>query len=133
MKHYVVGFLFDGPFVLLLRKTHPKWQAGKLNGIGGNIEDNECAEEAMQREFSEEAGVNINRWKHYATLSGKEYRCHFFFAMIRKNEEPKSRTDEEIEWTDFHDLPDDIIPNLHWLIPLALDSQVDRPVEIFTT
>jgi hypothetical protein len=47
--------------------------------------------------------------------------------------EPCSKTDEKIEWVDYHDLPEDVIPNLRWLIPLALDSEVAGPVEIFTS
>lgn len=37
MQHYVVGFQFArrGNLVTLIRKNHPEWQAGKLNGVGG--------------------------------------------------------------------------------------------------
>jgi len=137
MEHYVVGFLFDydSPMVLLLRKTHPSWQAGKLNGIGGHIEEGESPIEAMEREFFEEAGLKINRWKHFATLECPEkYRCIFYSAKLRRDEpEPCSKTEEKIEWVDSLDLPSDVIDNLKWLIPLSKDYQVDRPVEIFTS
>src|SRR5574339_145798 len=80
---YVVGFMFDEneEHVLLIRKTHPDWQAGKLNGIGGRIEDGESAREAMQREFKEEVGVDHEDWKHYCVLSdAREWSILFFFA-----------------------------------------------------
>ena len=37
---YVVGFMFNPTedAVLLIRKTHPAWQKGKLNGVGGRID-----------------------------------------------------------------------------------------------
>lgn len=56
---YVLGFTFSPTFshVLLLWKNRPAWQAGKLNGIGGKIEEGETAEEAMAREFTEETGI----------------------------------------------------------------------------
>lgn len=60
---------------LLIRKTHPEWQKGKLNGIGGKIEKKEKLTsngivdhwlletpfEAMIREFHEETGITTTR------------------------------------------------------------------------
>jgi 8-oxo-dGTP pyrophosphatase MutT (NUDIX family) len=70
---YVAGFMFDvaNKQVALIRKTKPAWQAGKLNGIGGKIEDGESPEAAMVREFLEETGCNTDRddWSHFASLS----------------------------------------------------------------
>jgi 8-oxo-dGTP pyrophosphatase MutT (NUDIX family) len=56
---YVLGFAFtvDGS-VALIRKAKPEWQAGKLNGIGGKIEEFDPSPvHAMTREFMEETGV----------------------------------------------------------------------------
>ena len=43
MTHYTVGFAFslDRQFVALIRKMRPRWQQGKLNGIGGHMNDDE--------------------------------------------------------------------------------------------
>lgn len=40
MSRYVVGLLFnlDMSLVVLIEKTRPEWQRGKLNGIGGKID-----------------------------------------------------------------------------------------------
>jgi 8-oxo-dGTP pyrophosphatase MutT (NUDIX family) len=63
---------------LLIRKTHPEWMKGKLNGIGGKIEKKEellidpddpgkntwlmeTPPEAMIREFYEETGITTTR------------------------------------------------------------------------
>src|SRR5262245_46641476 len=73
VKRYAVGFVFvefDGPWVLLLRKTRPAWQAGKLNGPGGHIEDGESDIDAMRREFLEEVGYKITDWTSFAVLAG---------------------------------------------------------------
>ena len=55
MKRYVLGFAFDPRMdrVMLIKKTRPAWQAGRLNGIGGHIEQDELSCEAMRREFSQ--------------------------------------------------------------------------------
>jgi len=141
MKHYVVGFLFDHrlvadrPYVCLIKKTHPAWQKGKLNGVGGHIEEGESANDAMRREFREEAGLDISKWKHFATLElSGEFICNFFCSDMPNDAdapEPISVTDEKITWEEVYDLPENVISNLRWLIPLALDSSVDRPVKIF--
>ena len=43
IKEYVAGFLFsrDGSLLALILKNKPDWQKGKLNAIGGKIEDGE--------------------------------------------------------------------------------------------
>jgi 8-oxo-dGTP pyrophosphatase MutT (NUDIX family) len=56
MRRYVLGFVFDRGFrhVLLICKTSPEWQAGRLNGLGGKIEPGETPLLAMERELREE-------------------------------------------------------------------------------
>ena len=75
--NYVVGFLFkeDKSSVVLIRKDRPAWQAGKLNGVGGKIEPNESAIDAMVREFREETSVDTNPsiWKHFCWIHGDNY------------------------------------------------------------
>ena len=135
-QEYVAGFMFDYPLqrVALIKKTHPKWQAGKLNGIGGHIEDGETPVEAMVREFEEETGfqTEADLWFNYAKISEQgEFTVHFFVttAFSSQLNELKSTTDEEVfiipvtEITGFK-----TIDNLPWLIPLAIDLITDgRP------
>ena len=59
MKKYVVGFLFQGDKVALIQKNRPAWQKGKLNGIGGHIEENETPLSTVDREFFEELGYQL--------------------------------------------------------------------------
>ncbi len=67
----VVGFLFseDFSYVVLIEKSKPEWQAGRLNGVGGKIEEGEEPLDAMRREFKEEAGLDIQHWIEFAHLS----------------------------------------------------------------
>jgi 8-oxo-dGTP diphosphatase len=133
---YVCGFLFSkvpsGTRVLLIQKARPRWQCGKLNGIGGKIESGETALEAMHREFSEEARLEDLSWQAVAVLRGAEFEVHFFSAWC----EPyvfyaaRAGTDEPLVTAN----PDDlcrlpVIPNLRFLVPLALDDTgIVKPV-----
>lgn len=120
---YCAGFLFsDDGRVWLVRKNRPAWQAGKLNGIGGHVEPGETPAEAMRREFREEAGLDLDGWDHYATVTFPAgevwfYRLTVDAATFSKAE---AKTDELIVPVAVDRVPVIAIPNLHWLIPLAL-------------
>jgi len=133
MERYVVGFLFDGDRVLLIRKERPAWQAGRLNGVGGHIEEGESPHEAMTREFREEAGLETDEWVGYARLHRPgDYEVFFFVARRKEGEEVSQKTEEGLEWHVASSLPDDVIPNLKWLVPMALDEDVADVVEVQT-
>lgn len=57
--------------VVLIRKTKPEWQAGKLNFVGGKVEDDETPLDCMVREFREETSVDIpaDDWKYVGQMS----------------------------------------------------------------
>lgn len=130
---YVVGFLFAGDrWVLLLRKNRPAWQAGKLNGPGGKVEVGETFAEAMFREFVEEVEYAVTTWEHFATLKGVErdgrpYEVAFFRAELtvaRGNViHSYLEYDEQPEWFPINALPDDVLPKLRFLIPMAFHAQ----------
>lgn len=134
-KEYVVGFMFDdsGERVVLIRKNRPEWQAGKANGVGGKVEENELHTAAMVREFFEETGVqtNLSDWDLFATMAGRDFH-EFEISFFRSfNTEfyaaAETKTDEKIEkW-----YPDtecfengNPVPNLKWLIPMALTKNL---------
>lgn len=59
--HYCLGYAFDPSLqqVALLQKNRPAFLFGKWTGIGGHVEAGEGAQEAVAREFEEEAGVRL--------------------------------------------------------------------------
>lgn len=126
LKQYVLGFLFtkNKEIVWLIRKNRPDWQKGKLNGIGGKVEKNEQALDAMIREFKEEteAGIDITNWRKFCVLGDDrsyEVWCYYAFS----DSFLYSKTDEQVCACLVNDLPDLVIPNLNWLIPMALSFE----------
>lgn len=156
-QRWVVGFLFsgDGSAVVLIRKNRPEWQAGKLNGVGGKMEDGDRSiEEAMVRAFAEETGWSTlpGQWHHFTTLEWEEGSVHFLRAFDEEmyrailaevaSGDHAWPTDENIECHYVKHLPvpevvDDVTPNLRWLVPLAAHRhdtyEVIRVVETGTT
>lgn len=124
-KYYVAGFLFSEDYskIVLIRKNKPAWQAGALNGVGGKIElSDDSPLMAMIREFKEETGMEVKSWVEFCKLTGKDFEVYFFKAT---GDISKVQTMEE-EKIETHDTSyvyaEELIQNLHWLIPLALDT-----------
>lgn len=136
---YVCGFVFKqlrhGPHVILIRKNKPEWQRGKLNGVGGKIDAFETAPEAMCREFFEETGLAALGWTKFAHLEFQDSIVHFYQTTVDPLWDfSKSPEAEKIEEWDVNELLNgtagrpggratDLIPNLKWLIPLALAGE----------
>jgi 8-oxo-dGTP diphosphatase len=130
MKEYVLGFCFTpgGEAVALIKKTKPEWQKGRLNGIGGKIEENETPAEAMQREFMEETGVVIKKdnWNKLGVFKSPNWIVHVFYQFTDKVVDIKTTTEEEVILADVKYVMsrNEILPNLRWLLPLCLDKEV---------
>lgn len=128
-QKYVVGFLFNEKRdrVLLIQKERPSWQKGLWNGVGGKIEENETRDHAMVREFEEETGLYVDYWRFYAVIRGVSYTVYFYYAVSLEFDVAKTTTDEIILDFPIKDIPElAAIPNLVWLIPMALDKYVQN-------
>ncbi|MDR5781828.1 NUDIX domain-containing protein [Caballeronia sp. LZ065] len=137
MIEYVTGFMFSTcrRHVVLVSKLKPEWQHGKVNGVGGKVEPGETAADAMAREFMEEAMVasTADEWVNYVRLVRPgSYKIDFFFMSNAQAFSARRGDAEEIGIFPVDALPDNVIPNLRWLIPLALDPglRFDAPLEI---
>lgn len=127
---YVVGLLIseDKQNVLLIHKNRPDWQVGRLNGIGGKIEESDLTSvDAMIREFREEASLEIKQWLPVVTITGEIYSVEFFYTIDDRIYEAESLTDEKIEIFNIYSLPD-VIFNLRWIIPMCIDDNISKPV-----
>jgi 8-oxo-dGTP diphosphatase len=129
MMNYVLGFMFrkNNTEVALIEKLKPEWQKGKLNGIGGKLEKDEDMYRAIEREFKEETGAIVTTWKRFCTIgdSKNNWNVECFTTNDKENGdiEIKSVELEQVEWHKVEEINKiNIIPNLKWLIPLALDK-----------
>jgi 8-oxo-dGTP diphosphatase len=121
-KSYVLGFYFnlENTQVALIQKNRPDWQRGRLNGIGGHIEMGEGPDDAMNRESKEEAGIDA-KWNWFCTMQFED--CNVFCYACSGDITPETMTDEVVGWYPVNNLPDNVIPNLKWLIPMALSKE----------
>jgi 8-oxo-dGTP diphosphatase len=107
VNKYVVGYLFnrDTNEVCLIQKNRPKWQKGRLNGVGGHID----------------AGERDIAWRQFLFITGTGYELYCFTAKSEgKNlNNIHSVTDEIIGWYPVESLPQNILPNLKWIVPMA--------------
>lgn len=135
MTKYVCGFFFDRQLnnVVLIWKNKPKWQEGKLNGVGGKIEEGETPKSAMMREFQEETGLAIAGWLYLITISGEDWSVDFLCSRDVDDvfEYAETKESEEVAKIPVDSLGDfDYIPNLQWLIPMAI-NKIEQPGEHF--
>lgn len=122
MNKYTIGALFTPDFeqVLLILKNKPKWQAGKYNLPGGSIEDGETSHDCVVREFEEEAGLMVSSWQHVGQINNPgNYYVDMLTSICYNPQDLKQPTEEKCEWVKCSDLPENVISNLHWLIPFA--------------
>jgi len=122
---YVVGFMLDPTLskVVLIRKQKPEWQQGLLNGVGGKVGDTipgETAEQAIHREFKEEAGVDGLTWQKFMHLETPRSDITFF-RTVGNVYRAQTQTEEDIGVFDIHEVMDrcDTIPNIRWCIQMA--------------
>lgn len=139
MINYVAGFMFskDGRYVAMVHKEKPEWQKGKLNAVGGKIEDGEDPYEAMAREFKEETGVETQPtdWSLFVDLKheSKNGQVKFFYYYDDKVFNIKTKEKERIVAMHLYEVMDapNVMENIKWLIPLALTKNVlQLPIEI---
>lgn len=128
MQAAVCGFYIDvaRTKVALIRKQRPQWQKGKLNGIGGKVEPDEHEDAAMVREFQEETGVETTTegWEMFFHLTDTKHSYKvFYYRAFGDLSALRTTTDEQIEIIDLGAAPvANVIRNLTWLIPMAVDE-----------
>lgn len=130
-QEYVAGFMFGEKSnrLLLIEKQKPEWQAGKFNAIGGKIESGEKPLAAMIREFKEEVGIDHEDWVNFCVLEGEPkgngcvvpWRVYFYKAKGMIDEAQQCEA-ERPYIVHPQALPANCLPNLSWLVPLAMSE-----------
>ena len=131
MKLYTLGFLFSKNHkkVVLIKKNSPNWQRGKLNGIGGKINKNEMKISGMIREFKEETNIHFTKWIQFCELyKESEWWVHCYKGFLDFKEDIEYSTEEgEVRTYKVDELNTlRILPNVKWLIYLALDKELQN-------
>lgn len=130
-QDYCLGFIFNKDLdrVLLIKKNRgPKDIVGKLNGIGGKIEVNEQAIDAMVRESKEETGLDILAWKGLCILDFSFGKIYCYYVVTDDIFNYKQIEDEIIDIYDISKLDKNkscVVSNINWLIPMAINSHKD--------
>jgi 8-oxo-dGTP diphosphatase len=129
---YVLALLFtaDRARVVLMRRTRPAWQAGRVNALGGKLAAGESPVDAARREVREECGVDVPAWEEFLVWDDPVYRMHALRAFDDAAADARTREDQEVFVADARALPAAVIDNLRWLVPLALDPDVAVPVHV---
>lgn len=129
---YTLGFIFnaDNGLVLLQYKHKPLWQRGKLNGIGGKVED-ETPMEAMERESIEEVGRSFDWRSKLSMLIGADKHISVFKSNASINEMKRAEkfstenTPEPCEVFSVEEIiKKPILHNLLWIVPLLADDNL---------
>lgn len=120
---------------MLIKKTKPEWQRGKLNGVGGKIEAGETPHQAMLREWKEETGDGFDHvWEKFLRLSlpnsHEPTEVHFFRAFSSATT-AHTTTDEVIIIRAVSEVFQhwNVIPNLRWIIPFALNRETGMVIQ----
>jgi 8-oxo-dGTP diphosphatase len=129
---YVLALLFtaDRARVVLMHKTRPAWQAGRVNALGGKLAPDESPLDAARREVREEAGVDVARWEEFLVWDDPVYHMHAVRAFDDAARDARTGEDQEVFLADAAALPPNVIDNLRWLVPLALDRDVATPIAV---
>lgn len=128
---YVAGFMFskDCSTLAMVLKSKPAWQCGLFNAIGGKVEPGEEPAKAMAREFLEETGVEteVSEWEFLTQLDGSFGQVNFYRCFSDKVTSVVTMEEELIQLVNPFELPKNVIHNIRWLVPLALDQQTLAP------
>jgi 8-oxo-dGTP diphosphatase len=136
MQKYTLGFIFDSTLnkVLLMHKTKPEWQAGKVNGLGGKVEEGEDGISCIKREVKEESNLDIEKesFVYAGVLHSDSFHMEVFCSIYTGNiSDAKTLEEQKVEWFPIDSLPKNGIDNLFWLIHMTLDKIKNNKIENF--
>jgi 8-oxo-dGTP diphosphatase len=129
---FVLALLYsaDHRQMVLMRRTRPAGQAGRVNALGGKLLPGESVAAAARREVREECGVDVSEWGEVLVWEDAEYVMHVMRGDSEKVHEARTLEDQEVFLAEVNALPDNVIDNLRWLVPLALDADVAFPIMV---
>ena len=124
MREYVLILCHYADQILVVVKDKPDWMAGRVNLIGGKIEPNETATDAVIRECMEEVGYEPKHVQIVGEVKDDDYII-YCGVIEEKYFVPKPRPEEteQFFWVRLEDLVHyNIMPNLKVIVPLMLKN-----------
>lgn len=111
--------------ILLVEKDRPAWQKGRLNLVGGKVEQGETAVDAAVRELAEESGMGvIGHPCHVGTIEGTNCVVYVVQVLLAENQKitPRPEETERVFWEYWAEVKNDprLITNLKTIIPLCM-------------
>lgn len=103
---------------------------GRWNGFGGKVQEGESIEEAMLREFEEEAGLRLTSFEkrgviefQYKNEESKIHETHLFCATAFEGE-PVETEEMRPQWFALGEIPfDSMWPDDRYWFPLFLEGK----------
>lgn len=110
---------------IMLAKKKKGFAAGKYNGVGGKVENNESIKECAIRETTEEIKVNIKEFECVAINKYDEYykgvytylTTYVYFATKWEGTITETEEEGDFAWFKINELPYDkmISDDIYWL------------------
>lgn len=135
MQEYTLGLVFNidlSEILLITRGTHA-FHTNKTNALGGKIIIGESPIECVRREIFEESGIKTSDkdWQFMGIINGNTWKVWVFSAKIAQVEPVKATDEGTLSWTNTHQLPENTVRNLQWIIPFCKDKWNDPEVQSF--
>lgn len=109
MKDMTLGLLVEDNKILLGMKKRG-FGEGRWNGFGGKVNDGETIEDAMMREFLEESGIRVIKYKKAGIIdfefkdNPEVLRVHIF-RILEKLGNPREGEEMRPQWFDIDKIP----------------------------
>jgi 8-oxo-dGTP diphosphatase/2-hydroxy-dATP diphosphatase len=117
----------DGKILLGMKKRG--FGAGRWNGFGGKLKENESIEQAAKRETAEECGIKITELDKVGILNF-EFEGNLgilevnIFSIQRYSDEPRETEEMKPQWFSFAEIPfTEMWPDDKFWIPLFLEDK----------
>lgn len=125
MIRYCLGFIFspDTKEVLLIHKERSFYR-GTWNGLGGLVNPGEGTFEAMQREWQEECGLDIEGGHAVASVmpADQAWKMDVYAVIDPRIAKAKTTTDEEVKCFKVAALTDlSVAPFVRPLVYMSMD------------
>ncbi|MCF2857440.1 8-oxo-dGTP diphosphatase MutT [Pseudoalteromonas sp. SMS1] len=118
-----VGVIFKQGQYFVCKRNEAQHQGGLWEFPGGKVERQESVEQALQRELSEEIGIDVLASKHLTTIEhdyGDKQVCLHVHVVDQFNGEPTGLEGQPNQWVDYEGLKALAFPKANIAIIKAL-------------